>query len=1745
MQNSNMKTSSPSNHPPRNPSPTRSNSGWTFAGLTTAILLATTGLAAATDGFWVGKGAQAFNQAIWGGVANWQPSGQLANGVGATAYFTNTFLNGYVSTYNVTRTIGNIWFTDPANANDFTVAISTGNNIMTLQVNSGFPTMNVTQLERTLTVQTIIAGTQGLAKIGPGTLVLTNANTYTGTTICSNGTLVMATAPYGTTGVFVNGGATNSVMVTATDAQLIIPGTWTNADNSTLVIDYGAILPGTNAAPLSLAGLALGANLTLQINGTALVSGQTYPLISWAGPGPADTSAFATVITPPGVNGNLRVSGTNLYYAVTSIREPLSWNTGNGVWDKTTPNWLNAALAVSTYINPSDLVVFGDAPAATGNPTITLNSVFSPVSVTLLSSNHNYTLTGTGGIAGNGSLTLDAANTMTLTLATASNSYSGNTTVNAGTLKLGAPNVLPVGTGKGSLTVNTGATFDLNTFSVAVNSLNGSGVVDTIAGGSPVLAVGSNNANSTFTGVLQNTAGSLNLVKNGTGQLVLQTANTFTGTVTVNAGTVTLGDPNSLSTATGITLAGGAGLLPNMGTGLTPTINAPITLGATGTTAFIYGDKAADAYLILNGPITGAGNVAFQGECVSGNNPYIVLNAQSTYAGSTLITCDLNGNAGLNLYVALGIDNALPTNTVLTLDGLDSSGRTVALDLNGFNQTIAGLTNIVRSSRLQQILNSGAAAILTVNNASNFTFSGQLGISGRDTFGLTKSGAGKLVLTATNTYTEATTINNGILEIGGVGLLGAGSYSGNIAIAGGAALNFTSSSSTALGGVISGGGSLTNAGTGILSLGNANPFTGNTTVGSGATLDFNSGSLGGPVLVNDGGKVSLSGAGAVAGLAVANSAVMSFNVAGSGQLTVSANNGLANNGGPGSITINLTGSPLAVGTYTLINYSGSLQGSGFSAYRLGNVPPGANYQLLNSAGAVQISVTPVLTWSGAQSSQWSINAIGGSRNWTLNGSPADYANGVNVLFDDSVGTGSTIVDLSVANVTPGNSAIAAAAAVTFNNYTHGYTLQGSQGIAGAASLELDGSGILTILNNNSYTGRTAINNGSVQVGNGGTSGALGSGPIVDNADLQFNRSDVLAVGGGISGLGALEQNGTGTLTLAGTNTYSGATTVNAGTLNLTGPNTGSSITVNNNAVLNESAAGVIAGAGVTLTHASAGTSLLAGSNSFAGTITVTSGELDLAGWSTNILGTIYVSQGPTATLGLGGAAGYNLGSHSIYVGNLGGMGTVNQTAGTVSFASGNGLLLGNTPNSGSTGIYNLSGGTLTSFASSGRGVMIGVNPSCSGIFNLSGTGNLALGLGELAVGRDDAGNAGCTVAYMQTGGSATVNYLSVGGQSGSSGTTATFNITGGTFTATNFQNLVASAGSTAAITLGGSALVTLPAFPVPTGPATITFDFTTGSLAPQAASAAYLRGLTTASLTTNGANFNVASGKNITIGQSFADATTAGKLTKSGVGTLTLTNAHTYTGSTIVSGGSLLVNGSIAGPATVLAGATLGGTGTIGGGVTVNGTVSPGNSAVGALQTGSQTWNSGGAYRFEVGGATNSASRDLLNILGTLNLQATAGSNFVIQLVSMTNSTTPGLVPDFKSGSNYSWVIATASGGIQNFAANKFTIATSSFSNAFSGTFSVAVQGNNLVVNYAAPLVVPAIVSFGPLQGGLLPLTFSASSGQTYSLLSSTNLALPVASWTVLGSGTFGSGPVTYMVTGATNAQTFYRIKSP
>ncbi|SFS58167.1 autotransporter-associated beta strand repeat-containing protein, partial [Sulfitobacter marinus] len=106
-------------------------------------------------------------------------------------------------------------------------------------------------------------------------------------------------------------------------------------------------------------------------------------------------------------------------------------------------------------------------------------------------------------------------------------------------------------------------------------------------------------------------------------------------------------------------------------------------------------------------------------------------------------------------------------------------------------------------------------------------------------------------------------------------------------------------------------------------------------------------------------------------------------------------------------------------------------------------------------------------------------------------------------------------------------------------------------ISGTGSLTKSGAGTLTLTGASSHTGGTTISAGTLQIGNGGTSGSL-SGDVTNNSALAFNRSDALTYGGDISGTGSLTKSGTGTLTLTGTSSHTGGTTISAGTLVVNG-----------------------------------------------------------------------------------------------------------------------------------------------------------------------------------------------------------------------------------------------------------------------------------------------------------------------------------------------------------------------------------------------------------------------------------------------------------------------------------------------------------------------------------------------------------------------------------------------------------------
>src|SRR5207247_806157 len=99
-------------------------------------------------------------------------------------------------------------------------------------------------------------------------------------------------------------------------------------------------------------------------------------------------------------------------------------------------------------------------------------------------------------------------------------------------------------------------------------------------------------------------------------------------------------------------------------------------------------------------------------------------------------------------------------------------------------------------------------------------------------------------------------------------------------------------------------------------------------------------------------------------------------------------------------------------------------------------------------------------------------------------------------------------------------------------------------IAGTGLFAQNGNGTLILTANNTDSGFTLINSGTLQLGNAGATGALGAGNVTNNSDFAFNRTDSVTFGNLIAGTGRVEQNGAGTVIFTGNNTYSGMTFVN-------------------------------------------------------------------------------------------------------------------------------------------------------------------------------------------------------------------------------------------------------------------------------------------------------------------------------------------------------------------------------------------------------------------------------------------------------------------------------------------------------------------------------------------------------------------------------------------------------------------------
>ncbi|HEY0333300.1 MAG TPA: autotransporter-associated beta strand repeat-containing protein, partial [Stenotrophomonas sp.] len=183
----------------------------------------------------------------------------------------------------------------------------------------------------------------------------------------------------------------------------------------------------------------------------------------------------------------------------------------------------------------------------------------------------------------------------------------------------------------------------------------------------------------------------------------------------------------------------------------------------------------------------------------------------------------------------------------------------------------------------------------------------------------------------------------------------------------------------------------------------------------------------------------------------------------------------------------------------------------------------------------------------------------------------------------------------------------------------GTTLQLDGVVGGAGALAKQGAGTLILSNNNTYTGGTTVAAGTLQIGNGGNSGAV-VGDVLNHGLLVFDRADDFTWAGMASGTGALRKAGSNALTLTGDSTYTGGTTIAGGSLILGDGGTSGSLVGNvvddGSLVFNRTGlstfSGLISGTG-SLGQTAAGITVLTGANSYAGATTVDAGWLYING----------------------------------------------------------------------------------------------------------------------------------------------------------------------------------------------------------------------------------------------------------------------------------------------------------------------------------------------------------------------------------------------------------------------------------------------------------------------------------------------------------------------------------------------------
>jgi fibronectin-binding autotransporter adhesin len=921
--------------------------------------------------------------------------------------------------------------------------------------------------------------------------------------------------------------------------------------------------------------------------------------------------------------GSLTINTTNTYTGGTAftggtLNITTAGALGNGSLTigsgnpKTLNNSSSGAIALSTVTSQAwndDFTFLGSNSLDMGTGTVTLGGANGTRTITLTANSlsigklldggtHNLTLSGGGTLALlgttassnniNGTLTLTGTPTLQI-------NRTGNSGANAGDLTVtgltGGGTVVNGSTDAHQLIVNNATDF---TFAGSLNN-GGTGGLQLTKGAAGTLTL--SGANS-YTGATTVNAGKLIITGANSGAATAATLN--------NAATLVLGNAGALGTGAAsiqLTATGTLDIALDADTGAATTY----TLGATqGFNAVVQSDVATPGSAGINhslGAFTLAGGTLTiqPGANVSGGSPAIStpgLNLNSGTAGATTILSPVNTNLSVTGASSATVSNTVGTAHTLQLDGTSTSNSIAA-----------------------NIVNGSAVLSLTKSNSSTWTLTGTNSYSGTTTLagGTLNIGSGGLtgsLGTGPVNFTSNVPLNFNRTD---TGLVVPGAISGTVG-----SINQIGSGKTSLSGTstFSGATNVSNGTLSVTGSLLNSPITVNRGANASATLD-GAGSVGTVIIANDAANTLANGNGGFAPLSIGTltfqgAAAVNIRTSSAlgGTTMIPTTTQVQANSAPGAVKLNLTtnDSYWVAGTYSLLGNSstGSIGGSGgFNSFQLNSVTPFTpslgtrqSASLQNSSGLLQVVVTgDPIHWTGIVNSNWTTGTIppdgSGNKNWTYQGSPTDFLTTDVVVFDDGSSNGT--VNIIDTDVRP--------AAVSVNNNGTAYVISGNP-IAGTASLIKDGIAALTLNSANTYTGTTTLKNGTLNLGNsqaintgrliigdlanpannptitnnGSGAMTLPNNPQTWNANFTFGGTNdlnlgtgqvtlaatptvtisgtaMLTVGGAITGSGlGFTKDGPGTMTLTGTNTYTGATTVNAGTLVINGANSGAGTT---------------------------------------------------------------------------------------------------------------------------------------------------------------------------------------------------------------------------------------------------------------------------------------------------------------------------------------------------------------------------------------------------------------------------------------------------------------------------------------------------------------------------------------------------------------------------------------------------------